>query len=134
MSSKTNAKCYDLEERNYIDGLLYIIKNNPIICDICNQESCYCNNKSKNIPNLYETINLFNKYKKDKQSLEFYEWLKINSDYITDYELLKNIYDIFDFKKTNLTTFEKIKIVNGHINCENIKNILKTDGFIFPPF
>ena len=22
MSSKTNAKCYDLEERNYTDGLL----------------------------------------------------------------------------------------------------------------
>jgi flap endonuclease-1 len=93
-----------------------------------------CNNKSKNIPNLYETINLFNKYKKDKQNLEFYEWLKINSDYITDYELLKKIYDIFDLKKTNLTTFEKIKIVNGHINCKNIKNILKTDDFIFPPF
>ena len=32
---------------DFIDGLLYLIKNNPIICDICNQESCYCNNKSK---------------------------------------------------------------------------------------
>jgi hypothetical protein len=32
---------------NFIDGLLYIIKNNPIIYDICNQESCYYNNKSK---------------------------------------------------------------------------------------
>ena len=31
----------------FIDGLSYIIKNNHIICDICNQESCYCNNKSK---------------------------------------------------------------------------------------
>ncbi len=27
---------------DFIDGLLYIIKNNPIICDICEQEYCYC--------------------------------------------------------------------------------------------
>lgn len=83
--------------------------------------------------NLYETIKLFNKYKKDNENknLEFYEWLKINSDYINDYELIKNIYDIFDLKKKNLTTFKKIKIVNGPIDCETIKNILKTDGFIF---
>jgi len=27
---------------DFIDGLLYIIKNDPVICDICNQESCYC--------------------------------------------------------------------------------------------
>jgi hypothetical protein len=100
--------------------------------------------KTKNNPNLYETINLFYKYKKEnennnennnenKLNLEFYEWLKINSTYITDYELLKNIYDIFDLKNTNFTTFEKIKIVNGPINSVNIKDILKTDGFIFPP-
>jgi flap endonuclease-1 len=92
--------------------------------------------KIKNKPNLYDTIKLFNKYKKEKEkengTLEFYEWLKINSDYITDYELLKNIYDIFELKKSNLTTFEKIKISNGPIDCKNIKNILKTDGFIFP--
>ena len=91
-----------------------------------------CNNNSKNMPNLHETVKMFNKYKKEKENLDFYEWLKINSDYITDYELLKNIYDIFDLKKSNLTTFEKIKIANGPIDCENIKNILKTDGFIFP--
>jgi flap endonuclease-1 len=94
-----------------------------------------CNNKSKNTPNLCETLKLFNKYKKEtlNTKIEFYEWLKINSDYITDYEILKNIYDIFDFKKTNLISFEKIKITNGPIDNENIKNILKTDGFIFSP-
>ena len=91
-------------------------------------------NKSKTAVNLYETLKMFNKYKKEKENFEFYEWLKINSDYITDCELLKNIYNIFDFKKTNLISFEKIKIFNGPIDCKNIKNILKTDGFIFPPF
>ena len=44
---------------------------------------------------------------------DIYEWIKNTSLYITDYELLKNIYDIFDLKNTNLTTFEKIKIVNN---------------------
>ena len=32
---------------DFIDGLLYIINNNPIICKKCDQENCYCENKSK---------------------------------------------------------------------------------------
>jgi len=108
--------------------------------DICvlsgtdyNIQNC---DKTKNKPNLYETIKLFEKYKNEcknkNNDLEFYEWLKINSTYIIDYELLKSIYDIFDLKNINLITFEKIKITNGPIDSENIKNILKTDGFLFP--
>ena len=123
-----------------IEGILQDLKlSQKELREICvlsgtdyNTQNCY--NKSKNTPNLHETLKMFNKYKKDKEKehLDFYEWLKINSNYITDHELLKNIYDIFDLKKSNLTSFEKIKIANGHIDCENIKNILKTDGFIFP--
>jgi flap endonuclease-1 len=112
----------ELREICVLSGTDYNIQN----CD-----------KIKNKPNLYDTIKLFNKYKKEKEkencTLEFYEWLKINSDYITDYELLKTIYNIFDLKNTNLTIFEKIKIVNGPINYLNIKDILRTDGFMFPP-
>ena len=96
-----------------------------------------CNNNSRNMPNLYETFNLFKKYikEKEKENYDFYEWLKINSDYITDYELLQNIYNIFDLKNIDFKIFETIKIVNSPINCENIKTILKLDGFIFPiPF
>ena len=101
-----------------------------------------CNNNLKNMPNLYETFNLFKKYIKDKDNSnlksnsnsnsEFYEWIKNNSDYITDYELLQKIYNIFDLKNSDFKIFEKIKIVNTPINCENIKTILKMDGFIFP--
>jgi flap endonuclease-1 len=92
-------------------------------------------NKSKNKVNLHETLKLFEKYRKENTNLnlDFYDWLNINSTYISDYELLKNIYDIFDLKNTSLLVFEKIKIIKGPINIENIKNILKTDGFIFPP-
>jgi flap endonuclease-1 len=97
--------------------------------------------KTTNNPNLYQIIKLFEKYKNENENenenqnddLEFYKWLKINSTYITDFELLKSIYDIFDLKNANLTIFEKIKIVNGPIDSANIKNILKTDGFVFPP-
>ena len=32
---------------DFVDGLLYIINNNPIICKKCDQEDCYCENKSK---------------------------------------------------------------------------------------
>ena len=111
----------ELREICVLSGTDYNIQN----CD-----------KTKNKPNLYETIKLFEKYKNENKNknndLEFYEWLKINSTNITDCELLKTIYDIFDLKNTNLSTFEKIKIVNGPINYLNIKDILKTDGFIFP--
>jgi len=91
-----------------------------------------CSNNSRNIPNLYETFNLFKKYIKEKENSDFYEWLKINSEYITDYELLQNIYNIFDLKNIDFKMFETIKIVNSPINCENIKTILKMEGFIFP--
>jgi len=39
---------------------------------------------------------------------------------------------MFDLKNIDFKTFETIKIVNTPINCENIKTILKMDGFIFP--
>ena len=127
-----NAVLYDT--KGILDNLSLTQKELREICVLSGTDynTQNCNNNSKNIPNLHETVKMFNKYKKEKENLEFYEWLKINSNYITDYELLKNIYDIFDLKKSNLTSFEKIKISNGPIDCENIKNILKTDGFIFP--
>jgi flap endonuclease-1 len=131
-----NVVLYDM--KGILESLNFTQKEFREICVLSGTDYNIqnCDNKSKNTTNLNETLKLFNKYKKEKEKekekLEFYEWLKINSDYITDYELLKNIYNIFDFKKNNLILFEKIKIVNGPINCENIKNILKIDGFIFP--
>jgi hypothetical protein len=34
---------------HFIDGLLYIINKNPIICKKCDQENCCCENKSKTL-------------------------------------------------------------------------------------
>ena len=37
-----------------------------------------------------------------------------------------------DLYHTNLHIFDKIKVVNGPIIMDNMKKILKEDGFIFP--
>jgi flap endonuclease-1 len=83
---------------------------------------------------LNNTLKLFKKYHKAKSSLSFYEWLNDNNNYIKDYDLLIKIYDMFDLNINHfdIKIFEKIKIINGPIIKNDIINILKTDGFIFP--
>jgi len=130
---KRTALLYDI--KGILENLELTQKELREICVLSGTDyNIQCFEKIKDKPTLYETINLFYKYKNENvnNNIEFYEWIKNNSDYITDYELLKNVYDIFDLKNTNLTIFENIKIINGPIDIENIKNILKTDGFVFP--
>lgn len=83
---------------------------------------------------LNSTLKYFKMYHKSKSTLGFYDWL--NEYYrtvIKDYNLLQKIYDMFDLTQNhyNMKTFEKIKICNGPLMKEDIKNILKTDGFLF---
>ena len=88
-----------------------------------------------NANTLNNILKYFKKYHKSKSTIEFYDWLiSNNEDIITDYDLLKNIYDMFDLSINHydIKIFEKIKIINGPIIREEIKNILKTDGFLFP--
>ena len=87
---------------------------------------------SKNTLN--NTLKQFKKYHKSNSKLSFYEWLnENNNDFIKDNDLLLKIYDMFDLNNHyNIKIFEKIKIINGPILKDDIKNILKTDGFIFP--
>jgi 5'-3' exonuclease len=84
---------------------------------------------------LIDTLKIFKKYHKSKTDLQFYDWLNINkTEIIKDYDLLKKIYNMFDLNqnRNNFKIFEKIRIVNGPIIKEELINILKTDGFIFP--
>ena len=83
---------------------------------------------------LNNTLKLFKKYHKSNSN-SFYEWLnENNNNFIKDYDLLLKTYNMFDLSAnhSNIKIFEKIKITNGPIMIENIKNILKTDGFMFP--
>ena len=83
---------------------------------------------------LNNTLKLFKKYHKSNSKVSFYEWLNENNNsYIKDYELLMKIYGMFDLSMNHFDVklFEKIKIINGPILKDQIKNILKTDGFIF---
>ena len=65
----------------------------------------------------------------------FYDWLREKTDYITDYDnLIKicNIFELNDYNISHLKKFETIKIMNGLIIPDTIKNIIKAEGFIFP--
>jgi len=90
---------------------------------------------SKKDNTLYSILKIFKKYKKNtiKQD-DFYEWLIHNTNHISDYELLNKIYDLFDLTliRDNLKSFDNIRILNGRVIREEIRNILSTDGFVFP--
>ena len=54
---------------------------------------------------------------------------------IKDYDILKKIYNMFDLscnQHDKIDLFKKVKIINGPIMKEEVKAILKLDGFIFP--
>lgn len=104
--------------------------------EICTISSNDYNINNKKEVSLNNTLKTFKKYYKNKNEMEFYDWLIENTNYIEDYELLKHIYSMFDLclSKTqeSLKYFENIKICNGPIYFDEMKEILKQDGFVFP--
>ena len=93
--------------------------------------------KNETVRNLYSTLKQFKKYHKAKQTLQsnigFYDWLNKNTDYIKDYDLLINIYSIFDLtRETRVEEFNKIRISYGPQIKSEIREILIKDGFLFP--
>lgn len=103
------------------------------ICVLSGTDYNVLNDNCRHEFNLYKTLKLFKKFHKSKIDIDFYEWLNINTDLIDDIDLLNKIYDMFDLTinvKTRI--FDDIRISNGIILRDEIKDILKTDGFIFP--
>jgi flap endonuclease-1 len=81
------------------------------------------------------TLKHFKRFHKSQSNLGFYDWLNDNyKNTIKNYDLLKKIYDMFDLSQShyNIKLFEKVKISNGPIMKDEIYNILKADGFLFP--
>ena len=77
----------------------------------------------------------FKKYHNENLEIDFYDWLKTNTDYIKDYEGLMKIYSLFELSDgchKHLKIFENIQILNGPIIKSDIKNIIRSEGFIFP--
>lgn len=104
--------------------------------EICVLSGTDYNIECHDTPNILNTnLKLFKKYHKSNKNISFYEWLNENKkNYIKDYELLLRICNIFDLNVNNnndINVFEKLQIVNGPILKDDVKNILKADGFIF---
>lgn len=82
--------------------------------------------------NIFTTMKYFQKYKAINGS-DFYRWLQENTNYIDDLELLQKITQMFQLNcnKEVLEIYNNISIVNSVININNMKKILRDDGFIF---
>ena len=88
-------------------------------------------NISKDSGNLYNVLKMFKKYHKvSRQTTDFYSWLREN-EYHYDYETLREIIEMFELSSEDFGDFEKKKISNGIYQKEQIRGILKEDGFIF---
>ena len=96
----------------------------------------YNNETTKNQPTLYKTLKLFKKFLKQNTNNDmcFYDWLNKNTQYIENLDLLNKIYSMFDLNVGHheLNVFNNIKICNGSMCQNELKNILQADGFIFP--
>ena len=93
-------------------------------------------NTNKNVFTIYDIIKLFRKYqeKQDQkqQDLSFYDWLNdATKDYITDLDLLHKINKMFIIPNELMCSFKNIKIINSPIQKEQVKEIMKEDGFLF---
>jgi 5'-3' exonuclease len=127
---KHTVVLYDTKE--ILNKLGFTQKEFSEICIITGTDYNYANNN--NSPSLHKTLNYFKTYYDDNYTIDFYNWLLQNTDYITDYNKLIKIYEMFDLNKNhyNLKKFENIKIINGPILKEEIRQIIKKEGFIFP--
>jgi len=141
--SKHNAIIY--YTKGIIDELDITQKEFKDICVLSGTDyNTSINNVSSN--NINSVYSLFSKYKNEKRSnienKTFYEWINNNkivsneADKIVEpmylnVELLNKISKMFDFSNELFNKFKDIKIVNGHIQKETIRDIMREDGFIF---
>ena len=133
-----SAVLYDLKE--ILNELCLTQKQLREICILSGTDyNCANVNPGNNVePTLYDTLKHFQYYYNEKSQMEFYDWLIEKTDYIQNYDLLIKINKMFDLNKENIDNninikiFENINIVNGPIQNDLMKEILKTDGFVFP--
>lgn len=105
----------------------------------------YNRSLNNNRNNLMNSLKMFKKYKKSIKEIDcgekicglipsYYDWVQENNDCIEDYNMLMNIYDIFDLttdRHNDVEIFENIKIMNGPLDMQGMKPLLLEEGFIF---
>ena len=118
-----SAIMYDL--KNILIELNLTFKEFKEICIISGTDY----NSEKNKINLYDAINLHNRFKETK-SKDFYEWLDNTTDYIDNVYILYNIYNMFLMENIVLKEY-CINFKKKEINFGLIKEIMIPEGFIF---
>jgi hypothetical protein len=92
-------------------------------------------NINANVFNLFDIINLFYKFQQEKESQNqpFYDWLNLDLKLNIDLDILNKINKMFDISLSDelANSFKNIQILNGHIQKNLIKEIMKEDGFMF---
>ena len=129
--------CYDT--KGILDELGISQKEFTEICIVSGTDYNSANNAAttdKNENTLEKTLKWFKKFHKAKNTsptIEFYDWLSENTDYIEDLDLLIKIYGMFNLKDNHicLKPFENIRIANGPIMKADMREILINDGFLF---
>ena len=125
--------------KGILNELNMTYKNFKEICILSGTDYNININTNNKQAHLNVTIEHFNNFKKSKNSEEsnnttFYDWLQLNTDYISDIHLLNKINNMFNLDCNNKkldNIFNNIKIANGPIKQEEIENIMKSEDFIF---
>ena len=80
------------------------------------------------------TISWYSKYKSALNNIKekipsFYDWLLVNSDYITNIDDLRNICKLFTLEQDS--SLDKFEIILNKRTDRNLHNIMEKEGFIF---
>jgi len=134
---KSSFVMYDFKK--ILECLQINMENFRKICVISGTDYNYTETKSKNI-NLYKTITYYEKFIESKESkeleMDFYDWLRENTNYIEDYDGLKDIHSMFnlnemDISEFNLYEINKQGIINKSVFREPLRKFLDDYNFIF---
>lgn len=131
---KSSFVMYDFKK--ILECLKINMENFRKICVISGTDYNYVRTKSKNI-NLYKTITYYEKFIESKElQMDFYDWLRENTNYIDDYDGLKEIHSMFnlnemDISEYNVCEINKKEIINKSVFREPLRKFLHDYNFIF---
>jgi flap endonuclease-1 len=104
--------------------------------EVCVLSGTDYNLYSDDIINIDTSIKLYKQYIQiNPINIHFYDWLNTNNRYNININYIKKICEMFDLSKNvrnELMLFKNIKIINSTKRCDELNQILKNDGFIFP--